>query len=82
MPTYPYSPSAITWCGGNPACESFAEMITEYVSSKEYAHLPRDWSNYPGGIWVNPGNGYTTFQNDRPLHYNFAKNNIFGGVEY
>lgn len=74
MPTYPF--------GGSPPGESFAEMITEYVSSREYNHPPRSWSGYPGGPWVNPGSGWTTFPLDRPVHYNFAKNQIFGGVEY
>jgi hypothetical protein len=79
MPTYPFDVSAEPGTGPN---ESFAEMITEYVVSKEYNHLPRSWSGYPGGPWVNPGPGWTTFKNDRSIHYNFAKNEIYGGVEF
>jgi len=74
MPTYPFSD------GG--ASESFAEMIGDYVASKIYNFPERSWSGYPGGPWVSPGPGWTTFKNDRPLHYNFAKSDIFGRVEY
>ena len=62
--------------GGSPPGESFAEMITEYISSKEYNHPRRSWSGYPGGPWVNPGSGWTTFEKDRPLHFKFAKDQI------
>ncbi len=86
IPTYPQNVSANPIVGPN---ESFAEMITEYMNSKTYSHPPRNWSptfppakNYPGGPWNNPGSGYTTFQQDRPQHYNFTKNNIFGGTIY
>src|SRR3989338_4550725 len=79
MPTYPFPPQEITW---GVASESFAEMISDYVVSKTHSFNPRSWSGYPGGAWVNPGPGWTTFKNDRPVHYNFAKTQIFGGVEY
>ena len=79
MPTYPFAPSVITWGVEN---ESFAEMLADYVSSKEYSIQTVSWSNYPGGVWQNPGGSWTTFENDRPSHYNFAKEKIFGGVVY
>ena len=74
VPTYPFDIDS--------ANESFAEMIADYVISKRYNFLSREWSGYPGGVWVNPGPGWATFKNDWPRHYNFAKSNIFGGVEY
>ncbi|OGD87498.1 hypothetical protein A2870_04075 [Candidatus Curtissbacteria bacterium RIFCSPHIGHO2_01_FULL_41_11] len=74
VPTYPFDVES--------ADESFAEMTTEYVVSKEYNHPPRSWSGYPGGPWINPGPGWTTFQQDRPAHYDFAKSKVFGGKEY
>ncbi len=74
MPTYPF--------GDGNADESFAEMFTDYVVSKIYNFPPRSWSGYPGSPWTNPGAGFTTFQQDRPDHYNFAKTQIYGGVEY
>lgn len=76
MPTYPFAD------GGSS--ESFAEMIADFVISKSYNYPPRSWSNYPGGPWdfSPPQNGYTSFKNDRPAHYDFAKTEIFGGVEY
>lgn len=79
VPTYPFQV--------NDASESFAEMIADYVIAKRYLFPARTWAppgreRYPGGQWNNPGSGYTTFQNDWPLHYNFARNRIFDGVEY
>jgi len=62
--------------------ESFAESFSDYVVSKTYNFLSRSWSSYPGGAWVSPGPGWTTFPKDRPQHYNFFKNNIFNGVEF
>lgn len=79
MPTYPFDVSSDPEVGPN---ESFAEMVTEYVVSKDYNHLARSWSGYPGGPWSNPGPGWTTFQSDRPLHFNFARDQIYGGVSY
>lgn len=70
MPTYPFPDGS--------QGESFAEMIADYVISKSYNFPKRSWSNYPGGPWENPGAGWTTFKQDRPLHYNFARDNIFG----
>lgn len=76
MPTYPFAN------GGSS--ESFPEMIADFVISKSYNYPLRSWSNYPGGPWnfSPPQNGYTSFKNDRPAHYSFAKTDIFGGVEY
>lgn len=82
VPTYPFSPSQITW--GTPASEGFAEMIADYVVSKYYNYPARGWSNYPGGPWnyTPPKNGFSTFQNNMPTHFNFAKDNLFGGLTY
>lgn len=74
MPTYPF--------GGSGASESFPEMISDYIISKSYSYPSRAWSSYPGGTWNKSFPGWNTFKEDRPLHYNFAKNEIFGGVEY
>lgn len=85
VPTYPIAPGDITW--NIPQSESFAEMIADYFVSKQHNFLARSWhndgwQNYPGGPWVNPGAGYTTFENDWPRHYDWAGENIFGGVVY
>jgi len=63
-------------------------MIADYFVSKEHVFLRRDWTPngwphaYPGNPWVSPDTTYTTFQNDWPEHYNWAKENIFGDVEF
>lgn len=79
MPTYLFDVSNEPGTGPN---ESFAEMTTEYIVYAEYNHPKRSWSNYPGGPWVNPGPGWTTFPSDWPLHYKFVENQIFGGADY
>lgn len=80
--TYYYSPIEIEQKHLNPHDESLAEAFADYVVSNYYNYLARGWSGYPGGPWNNPGAGFTTFQNDNSQHYDFVKNNIFGGIEY
>jgi hypothetical protein len=63
--------------------ESYAEMIGAYVVYKFHRFPARGWSGYPGGVWFNnPAAAWDSFPNDRPQHFDYAENNIFGGFSY
>jgi len=68
LPTYPFDCRP---CQD----EGFAEMIADNVVYKTYNFLARSWSGYPGGV-------FNSYPSSYPLHFNFAKQEIFGGVTF
>lgn len=68
----PTGPCVIEETGDGGECE--ADAVAEYMYYKTYRN---SWGGVPAGSYT-----FSNYKTDYPLWYNFAKDNIFGGLEY